>query len=57
MVCCFWTKYVTSLLSNAFNKSSAEKQVNTESKIAGNFLRKSYLFDLGEYLKKIELCS
>jgi hypothetical protein len=52
MVCCFWTKYVTSLLSNAFNKSSAEKQVSTEFKIAGNFLRKSHLFDVGGYLKK-----
>jgi hypothetical protein len=52
MVCCFWTKHVTSLLSNAFNKSPAEKQVSTEFKSAGNFLRKSYLFDFGEYLKK-----
>jgi hypothetical protein len=52
MVCCFWTKYVIPLLSNAFNKSSAGKQVNTEFKIAGNFLRKSHFFDFGKCLKK-----
>jgi hypothetical protein len=52
VVCYFWTKYTTSLLSIAFNKSPAEKQVSTESKSAGNFLRKSYLFGFEKYLRK-----